>query len=130
MSSKEENNIVMPQEKFNEILENLSKVNGATSSSGSVTSATGESFGKFFPVGSAVLIRTVTQINIGVVKRIEGNFVELESACWVAETARWHDTLAKGILNEVEPFPDTVVFNAESLIDAASWKHATKFKQS
>lgn len=76
-----------------------------------------------FKIGEKYLFRTVTHIDIGLVEEINGDFITLSSASWVADTGRYHDCLKKGALNEVEPYPDGVYLNSSTLIDAALWKH-------
>lgn len=74
-------------------------------------------------IGNAYLFRTVTHIEVGRVVEICGDFVTLEDASWIADTGRYHDCLAKGVFNEVEPYPDTTTVNMASLINFAPWTH-------
>lgn len=76
-----------------------------------------------FVVGESYLFRTVTHIEVGRVKAIKGQFVELEDASWIADTGRYHDCLAKGTFNEVEPYPLYTGVNTQSLINYAPWPH-------
>lgn len=74
-----------------------------------------------FPFGGKVVIRTVTFYYTGMVRRIAGGFVVLGDAAWIADTGRWSDFLAKGIANEVEPFPDEMAISLGSIVDVAPW---------
>ena len=74
-------------------------------------------------VGKSYLFRTVTHIEVGKVKSIDGVFITLEDASWIPDTGRYHDCLAKGIFNEVEPYPLTTTINSSALINFAPWPH-------
>lgn len=76
-----------------------------------------------FKIGEAYLFRTVTHIEVGRVKAIKGQFVELEDASWIADTGRYHDCLSRGVFNEVEPYPLYTGVNTQSLINYAPWPH-------
>ena len=76
-----------------------------------------------FEIGKKYLFRTVTHIDVGLVKNIVGNFVVLEQASWIANTGRYHDCLSIGVFSEVEPYPVDVYLNTASLVDAAEWIH-------
>jgi len=82
-----------------------------------------------FKKGENYLIRTVTHIDVGHVVDVCGDFLILEQASWIADTGRYHDCLAKGIFNEVEPYPTSVYINMASVIDAAPWEHALPMEQ-
>ena len=82
-----------------------------------------------FKVGENYLIRTVTMIQTGKVAAITGGFLVLEQAAWIANTARFYDTLKSGDLDEVEPFPDGCFVAIASIVDAAPWKHALPTEQ-
>ena len=76
-----------------------------------------------FKVGEAYLFRTVTHIEVGRVKRVVGQFVELEDASWIADTGRYHDCLRDGTFSEVEPYPVYTGVNTQALINYAPWPH-------
>lgn len=76
-----------------------------------------------FEVGKAYVFRTVTHIDLGIVKRVIGSFVELTDASWIADTGRYHDFLKNGTPREVEPYPDFCGVNINSLCDYAPWGH-------
>lgn len=82
-----------------------------------------------FKIGEAYLFRTVTHIEVGRVKRIVGQFVELEEASWIADTGRYHDCLVKGVFDEVEPYPVFTGVNTQSLINYAPWPHSLPREQ-
>jgi len=72
--------------------------------------------------GEKVLIRTVTVYHVGRVVRVEGNFLHLEGASWVADTGRFGEAISKGTLSEVE-YVDRVAIAINSIVDVFQWKH-------
>lgn len=76
-----------------------------------------------FEVGEKYFIRTVTYFATGRVKRIVGNFLELEDAAWVADTGRFRQAIMDGVLNEVEPVDVPMYINLASVTDAFLWKN-------
>jgi hypothetical protein len=79
-----------------------------------------------YVVGKAYLIRTVTQINVGVVVSATKDIIVLKDASWLGDTGRFSDCLTKGesIFKEIEKFPTFVIMHTGSFIDAAPWNHA------
>lgn len=75
-----------------------------------------------FEVGKAYFIRTVTYFATGRVKKITGNFLELEDAAWVADTGRFRQAIMEGVLGEVEPVEVPMYININSITDAFDWK--------
>lgn len=82
-----------------------------------------------FKVGESYLFRTVTHIEVGRVRAVIGQYVELEQASWIADTGRYHDCLKQGVFNEVEPYPLYTGINSQSLINYAPWPHALPTEQ-
>lgn len=76
-----------------------------------------------FKVGGKYFFRTVTYFATGKVKAIVGQFLVLHDAAWVADTGRFSNALATGILSEVEPVDVEMFVNLNSLTDAFEWKH-------
>ena len=76
-----------------------------------------------FTVGDAILIRTVTMIQLGRVKAIGRDFITLEDGGWVADTARFSDTLASGALNEFERAPSWFLVGRGAIVDVYPWTH-------
>ena len=74
-----------------------------------------------FEVGKAYFIRTVTYFCTGRVKGIVGQFLVLEDAAWIADTGRFSDAIAKGVMNEVEPVNVLMYVNMNSITDAFDW---------
>lgn len=75
-----------------------------------------------FKIGKAYLIRTVTHIDIGIVKEVGDKELVLSEASWIADTGRYHDALKTGNLNEVEPYINDVILGRGSIIDATLWE--------
>lgn len=77
-----------------------------------------------FKVGDAYFIRTVTYFATGRIKAIVGQFLVLEDAAWIADTGRFSDAIAKGVMNEVEPVTTEMFVNTQSITDAFPWNHS------
>jgi hypothetical protein len=80
-------------------------------------------------VGESWFFRTVTMAQVGKIVSIDGPFVTLETASWIADTGRFHDALKSGEFDEVEPFPQGCVVNTGALVDACPWPHALPTSQ-
>jgi hypothetical protein len=76
-----------------------------------------------FKIGDAVLIRTVTMIDLGRVKTVGHDFIVLEDGGWVADTARFGKCLATGELSEFERAPSWFVVGRGAIVDAFPWSH-------
>jgi hypothetical protein len=76
-----------------------------------------------FGVGDAILIRTVTMIQLGRVTAIGRDFITLEDGGWVADTARFSETLATGTLNEFERAPGWFLVGRGAIVDVYPWVH-------
>ena len=76
-----------------------------------------------FGVGDAILIRTVTMIQLGRVTAISRDFITLEDGGWVADTARFSETLATGKLNEFERAPSWFLVGRGAIVDVYPWAH-------
>jgi hypothetical protein len=84
-----------------------------------------------FEIGKAYLIRTVTMIDIGIVKAVGDGELVLSNASWIADTGRFHDALKDGAekLAEVEPFTGDVIIGRGAIIDAVEWSHPLPSEQ-
>lgn len=82
------------------------------------------SAGTPYPVGSAVIVRTVTHYYTGRITEARDGFLILEDAAWVADTGRWSKALTDGVLTEVEPFPAGCAISCGAIIDVSPWSHA------
>ena len=84
-----------------------------------------------FKEGDKVFLQTVTNYFTGKVKRIEGNFIVLETAAWIASTGqRFYDALKSGNFGEVEPVPfDEWFVNLDSVVSGCIWPHTLPTKQ-
>jgi hypothetical protein len=72
-----------------------------------------------FEIGAVYLIRTVTMIDTGRVKRVTPTEIVLTEAAWIADTARFSDALKTLEFAEVEPFPDgEVIIGRGAVVDA------------
>ena len=79
-------------------------------------------------IGKSYFFRTVTFHSVGRVVGFMGDFVQLESASWVADSGRFMNALKDGSLNEVEP-TGTAFVNMQSVCDFFPWKHALPVEQ-
>ena len=77
---------------------------------------------KAFELGKSYFIRTVTYHLVGRLVGVDGDFLLLEEASWIADSGRFMNALQKGILSEVEPVGDAIV-NQQSICDAFPWVH-------
>lgn len=74
-------------------------------------------------VGTKKLIRTVTYFILGEIVEVEGSFVRVDKASWVADTGRLGDAIKHGKLSESEYIGDGVVVNLDSAVDILPWAH-------
>ncbi len=81
-------------------------------------------------VGKCYLIRTVTMIQTGRLVKVTEKELVLEDAAWIADTGRFSDALVSLNFNEVEPFPDGLVFIGRgAIIDAVSVASTQRVKK-
>ena len=82
-----------------------------------------------FEIGGKYFFRTVTYFATGEVEDIKGNFLVLKRAAWIADTGRFSNALATGVLNEVEPVEVPMYLNMNSITDAFVWSFDLPNKQ-
>ena len=75
-----------------------------------------------FKVGESWFMRGVTYHLVGKVAKLEGKFLVLENASWIADSGRFMNAIKEGKLSEVEPVGDAVI-NTDAIVDAFPWKH-------
>ena len=76
-----------------------------------------------YEVGKNYFIRTVTHHLTGKLMKVTSKELVLDDAAWIADDGRFHDALKTGKLNEVEPFPGSIIVGRGALIDACIWSH-------
>ncbi len=76
-----------------------------------------------FSIGSVVLIRTVTMIQIGTIVAVSPNFILLDNGGWVADTGRFGECLANGTVNEFERAPAKFAVSRGAIVDVFPWPH-------
>jgi hypothetical protein len=74
-------------------------------------------------VGQCYLITTPHGSYTGRVKSVSFTDVVLEEAAYVAYLQRRHETLTRGELIVVDPYPDEVILATGFIIEAARWGH-------
>lgn len=74
-------------------------------------------------LGNAVFIRTVTMYYTGRIVEILDKVLILTDAAWIADTGRFSQALEKGVLGEVEPYPNPVAINRDHILDVTMWNH-------
>jgi len=79
-------------------------------------------------VGKSFYFRTVTYHLTGRVKKVFGSILELEDAAWIADSARFMNTIKDGELNEVEPVGKAFI-NISATTDFFPWIHALPNQQ-
>ena len=77
-----------------------------------------------FGVGDAILIRTVTMIQVGRVRTIAPDFIVLDDAGWVADTGRFSAALTSGALNEFERAPSWIMVGRGAIVDVYPWSNS------
>lgn len=77
-----------------------------------------------FKIGGKYFFRTVTYFATGEVESVDGNFLTLKDAAWIADTGRFRDAIMTGALSEVEPVEVPMYVNINSITDAFAWTHA------
>lgn len=82
-------------------------------------------------VGQCVLIRSVTQFNVGRILHADSSGILLGEASWVADTGRWGDALLKGFkpVAEIEPYVKPVRVSVNNIMDVTKWRHKLPTKQ-
>lgn len=71
-----------------------------------------------FKIGQAYFIQTVTLYYTAKISDIVGKFLILDECAWIADTGRFMDAVKKGTFNEVEPMPNSIILNSDSIIVA------------
>lgn len=77
-----------------------------------------------FEVGEAYFIRTVTYHVVGRVKAVQGGFLVLDEASWVADSGRFSNAIKTGELTEVE-YAGRAIVSLGAIADAYPWLHET-----
>jgi hypothetical protein len=77
-----------------------------------------------FGVGDAILVRTVTMIQVGRVVAVGPEFITLDDAGWVADTGRFSTMLTSGVMSEFERAPSWVLVGRGAIVDIYPWSHA------
>lgn len=80
----------------------------------------------FYEVGQDYVLRTVTMIYLGTVKRETEDAIILEDCAWIPDTSRWSEFLKGEKPNEMEPYANDVIVYKGALVD--STKMANKVK--
>lgn len=79
-----------------------------------------------YVIGANYMIRTVTMIYTGKLKKVFDKEIVLTGCAWIPETERWANSCANGAFKEVEPYPTDaeVNVNREAILDSfiVSWK--------
>lgn len=79
--------------------------------------------------GKNIFFRTVTYHILGrVINIINGKWLHLESASWIADSGRFMNCVKEGTLSEVEPI-GTHFLNLDSVTDFFPWAHPLPTEQ-
>ena len=73
-----------------------------------------------FVIGQAYLLRCVTYHHIGEVCHIQGKFLTLKGASWLADSGRFGECLRTGGVRELE-YAGTIYVNIDTIVDAFPW---------
>jgi hypothetical protein len=74
-------------------------------------------------LGKKIFVRTVTYHYTGLMTRFDDGYLLLEKAAWIAESDRWMQALAAGLLVEVEPYPGDCLISRAAIVDLSEWSH-------
>jgi hypothetical protein len=74
-------------------------------------------------VGQSYYIRTLGFNYTGRLKAILHDVLILEDAAWIAEDARFHNSLSTGEFREIEPYVDAVAINRAIIEDVTPFRH-------
>ena len=79
-----------------------------------------------FKIGEPYFIRTVTYHCTGQLVRIEGDFLVLDKAAFIADSKRFFGFLTNWKDNspEIEPFTSELFVNTGAIVDACRWTQA------
>ena len=75
-----------------------------------------------FTVDDKVFLRTVTYHLIGQIVARDGDWLELSTASWVADSGRFGEAITTGQLSEIE-YVGTAYVNLATVTDAFPWAH-------
>lgn len=81
------------------------------------------SYNNIWTVGKSYLIRTVTMTVTGRMTFVGKKELVLSDGAWIASTGRFANALKTGELDEVEPFPGSVIVGRGAVVDACEWTH-------
>lgn len=70
-----------------------------------------------FFAGQKLFIRTVTYHYTGEVIDVQDGFLRMKNAAWIADSGRFHDALKSSNFSEVEPYPEILNLNIDSIVD-------------
>lgn len=88
-----------------------------------IMSKEGEQVKLPFEIGKSYFFRTATYHVLGRLKEINGKFLTLEDASWIADSGRFMEFIDDGKANEVEPVKTLMYVNSDSICDSYLWKH-------
>jgi len=74
-----------------------------------------------FEIGKAYFWRTVTYHLTGRVVAIDGDWLTLDDAAWIADSGRYAQTVENGTVSEVEPI-GRAFLNVSCATDSFEWK--------
>ncbi len=72
----------------------------------------------FYEIGKQYVLRTVTMIYVGTIKRETSTYFILKDAAWIAETSRWNQFVKGELPREMEPYADDVIVYKGAMLDA------------
>lgn len=74
-------------------------------------------------IGANYFIRTVTHHYTGRLEAVYQKELVLSEVAWIADDGRFHNALATGQFNEIEPMIGNVIIGRGSIVDASIWGH-------
>lgn len=72
----------------------------------------------FYKMGSDYVIRSVTMIYLGKLKKETSEALILEDCAWIPDTSRWNEFLGGKKPNEMEPYSHDVIVYKSGILDS------------
>jgi hypothetical protein len=79
-------------------------------------------------IGKSFFFRTVTYHLVGKAEKVIGQFLELSTASWIADSGRFMNAIKDGRLSEVEPVGQAFL-NLNTITDFFPWRHRLPTEQ-
>ena len=82
----------------------------------------------FYSTGKVYVVRTVTMIYLGTLKKENSDSLILENAAWIPDTSRWSEFLDGKKPNEMEPYHNDVMVYKGGILDVTEMTKSMKIE--